>query len=89
MKEGADSYQVPRPLPTEFSKQQRVKGCEESDDPQESLLRRKHSALSSGSLDSSCGGRERTRVFLPKENMAGGFHVSTHLSSLVVTLSGL
>lgn len=76
-------------LPTEFSKQQRVKGCKESYNPQESLLRRKHSSLSSGSLVSSCGGRERTSAFLPKQSMARGFRVSTHLSSLVVALSGL
>lgn len=67
----------------------RVKGCEESYNPQESLLRRKHNSLSSGSLDSSCGGRERTSIFLPEESRARGFHVSTNLSSLVFTPSGL
>lgn len=34
-------------------------------------------------------GRETIRAFLPKRGMARGLHISTNLSSLVVTLLGL
>lgn len=75
-------------LPTpEFPKQQRVKRWEKSDNPKKNQLRRFF--LSWSFRIPAVGEGSELCVFFPEENMARGFQVSTHLSSLVVTLSGL
>lgn len=70
--------------PKEFPKGQELRA--ELQSTGQGLARRKHNSLSSASLDSSGGGKERAMVSFPRKTR--GFHVSTNLSSLIVALSG-
>lgn len=79
-------YQVPCPLPTKVPKQQRSRAGRSR-----TIQRRScwggNMVLCLGSFRIPAVGEGRELcVSFPKENMAGGFQVSTHQSSLVVTL---